>query len=78
MPKSSSINNPASTISCDTLESLRAEYQKAVREFTEGAQKYRNTKRIPATQLDLIEHANLKAEAARRAVRNHMIEHGCG
>ena len=78
MPKSLIINDPESTLSCDTWESLEAEYRRAMNEFSESLKKHRNAKRIPARERELVERANVKVETARRALRNHMIEHGCG
>jgi hypothetical protein len=67
---------------CEILETLQSESKKAADEFTKRSRKLRAAKGIPAKEFarlrNLEEQGRLKSESARRAVRNHMIEHGCG
>ena len=80
MPKSLTIDDPESKVSCDDLASLQAEYQQAVRDFTKsvkvrGAQAPKPTSNAPLDMLPDPKRAN--CEAAHRALRNHIIRHGC-
>ena len=81
MPKSLGINDPESTVSCDALASLQAEYQQAVRDFTKSVKKVRGAKAPKPTSsapLDkLSDSYRVKRESAHRSLRNHIIEHGC-
>jgi len=56
------------TMTCADLDSLRANYSAAVDEFTRSAKN-------PRPRVDSDPKA--KVEAARRALRNHIIEHDC-
>ena len=66
---------------CVDLESLRANYKAAVDEYTAAIQKLQGIKKIPSKGFSVAddegERARVKAEAARRALRNHIIELGC-
>ena len=68
-------------MSCADLDSLQANYNEAVRELTESAKKLRTATSIPAKEYarlsKLADRAKAKSEAAHRALRNHIIEHGC-
>jgi CHASE3 domain sensor protein len=69
-------------MNCNDLDSLQESYAKAVREFTANVKELRaHTADIPATEYLLLaklaERARAKADAAQRALRNHIIEHGC-
>jgi hypothetical protein len=81
MPKSLTINNPESKMGCDTLVSLQAEYQRAVREFTKSVKKVhaaadpKTTQNAPLDKLS--DPERVKCGSAHRALRNHIIEHGC-
>lgn len=81
MPKSLTINDPESKVSCDTLASLQAEYQQAVRDFTKSVKKVRGAKAPKPTsnpRRDVVSTPNrVRCETAHRALRNHIIEHGC-
>ena len=81
MPKSLTINDPEARVSCDALASLQAEYQQAVRDFTEGVKKVRGAKGPKPSlnaPLDMLsDPKRVKCEAAHRALRNHIIEHEC-
>ena len=81
MAKSSTIDNPESKMTCDTLVSLQVEYQRAVRDFTKKVKKFSAAKASKTTaslrKLSDHEHERAKSEAARRALRNHIIEHCC-
>jgi len=69
---------PTETISCAQLDSLQKQYHNAVREFTEGAKRLHARSGSPASEkAHLVELTQVKAEDARRALRNHIIEHGC-
>ena len=81
MPKSLTISDPESKVSCDALAYLQAEYQRAVRDFTKSVKKVRavteprTTENAPLDRLS--DPERVKCEAAHRALRNHIIEHGC-
>ena len=66
---------------CVDLDALRAKYKEAVDEFTEVAKKLQAAKSTPPTKYVRLSnraaHAKVKAEAAHRALRNHIIEHAC-
>jgi hypothetical protein len=68
-------------VTCNDFDSLNAEYRSAERQFTSIVTNLRaaNSGRTAEyTRLaTLSERAKTKAEAARRALRNHIIEHGC-
>jgi hypothetical protein len=81
MPKSLTINDPEPKGSCDALVSLQADYQKAVRDFAKRAKKVGAAK-VPRTTPNLCldnpsDPERVKCESAHRALRNHIIEHGC-
>jgi hypothetical protein len=80
VPKSLTINDLEAKISCDALASLRAEYQIAVRDFTKSVKKVRaitGVRTTPNTPVKRFDPERLKWESAYRALRNHIIEHGC-
>jgi hypothetical protein len=68
-------------MSCAALDSLQANYNEAVRESTESVKKLRTATSLPATKYarlsKLSDLAKTKSEAAHRALRNHIIAHGC-
>jgi hypothetical protein len=82
MPKSLTINELEEGVSCDALASLQAEYQMAVRDFTKSVKKVRAITGAKTT-LNTPHHAKqldperFKWESAYRALRNHILEHGC-
>ena len=69
-----------SKTSCNTLESLQAEYKRAERELRAIAKKVRAArgKRTKEHALlgELSDRAKAKSEAAHRSLRNHIIEYG--
>ena len=71
----------AEEVDCAELESLQAKYEQAADEFTEATKEVRSGERMRTTNSTVLaeraEAAKTKAETARRALRNHMIEHGC-
>ena len=71
----------ADQMDCAHLESLQTKYKQAADEFTEAIKAISSGNRIPTKKLRLLtenaEAAEAKAETARRALRNHIIEHGC-
>ena len=66
---------------CNTLDSLQAEYKRAKRELRASIKKVRPPNGKPTTEhallRELVDRAKAKSEAAHRALRNHIIEHGC-
>ena len=68
-------------MTCADLDALRVKYKEAVDEFTEAAKKLQAASGTPQTKYVRLSnraaHAKVKAEAAHRALRNHIIEHGC-
>ena len=69
---------PTETMSCAELDSLQKEYDNAVRELTEGAERLHARSGSPASKkAHLLNRTQVKAENARRALRNHIIEHDC-
>jgi len=69
---------PAETVSCATLDFLQAKYDKALLEFNESAKRFRARSGSPAAKnVRLLNRTQVKAEAARRALRNHIIDHAC-
>jgi hypothetical protein len=69
-------------MSCDEFDSLKDFYEKSVRDFTESVKRLRaHTQSVPQNEyillLKLSERARVKSEGAQRALRNHVIEHGC-
>jgi len=66
---------------CPDLDSLQTSYKKAVDEFVEIIKELQGIKRIPSAGFAELakkaEAARRKAEGARRALRSHIIDHGC-
>ena len=81
MPKSLTINDPESKVSCDALAALQTEYQQALLDFTKSVKKVRGAKApkpTPNAPLDMLsDPKRAKCESAHRALRNHIIEHEC-
>ena len=80
MPKSLTIDDAESKVSCDDLASLQAKYQQAVRDFAKGVKKVRGAKAVKPTLNAppmLSDPGRVRCESAHRALRNHIIEHGC-
>jgi len=62
-------------MTCKDVDALQANYNKAVREFTKNANKLRvHAPSISPAETDC---AIAQVEAARRALRDHIIEHRC-
>ena len=72
---------PEGLYDCADLDSLQENYREAVDEFTENAKKLRAATDAPATEYALLSNlanrSRVRAEAARRALRKHIIEHAC-
>jgi hypothetical protein len=72
---------PEALYDCGDLDSLQESYREAVEEFTENAKKLRAATDAPATEYALLSNlakrSKVRAQAARWALRNHIIEHAC-
>ena len=66
---------------CANLDSLQESYREAMDELTKNSKKLRAATDATATEYALVSNlakrSRVKAETARRALRNHIIEHGC-
>jgi hypothetical protein len=65
--------------SCADLNSLQESYKEAVAEFTENARNLHAATEAPEHALlsRLAMRSKVKAETAHRALRSHIVEHGC-
>ena len=74
-------NTSGLNMTCPELDSLQARHKAAVDEFVEIIKELQGIKRIPSTGFAELakkaEAAKRKAEDARRALRSHIIDHGC-